>query len=162
MSTCGGRPFGLLRDNVQVIGADPGKTTGLARLHDGYLETAAVPFEDVDPIVRAWLADTSPGVVAVERFVITRNTAKKTQQTDALKLSGVIENLVVRDPRHIIVYQNMSDAKKIGNPQLLRGLGWWRTGKNARHMNDALSQVIMLIARRYPEWMQTNVTPDII
>jgi len=162
MSICGARHFGLLLDEIQVIGVDPGKTTGLARLHQNFLETAAVPFEEVDPIVRSWLADTCAAVVAVERFVITRNTAKKTQQTDALKLSGVIENLVVRDTRHVIVYQNMSDAKKLGNPDILRSLRWWRTGKNARHMNDALSQVFMLLARRYPTWVQQNVTPDII
>lgn len=152
----------LQLDQVHIIGADPGKTTGLARLHCGRLTVVAATFDEVEPVVRAWLADEEPAVVAVERFVITRNTAKKTQQLDALKLSGVIEGVVVRDTRHVIVYQNMSDAKKIGQPALLKSLGWKSTGVNATHKNDATSQVIMMLASRYPVAFHQLVTPDIV
>lgn len=152
----------LRLDQVHVIGADPGKTTGLARLHRGKLKVVAASFDEVEPIIRMWLADEEPAVVAVERFVITRNTAKKTQQLDALKLSGVIESVVVADTRHIISYQNMSDAKKIGHPTLLKSLGWKSTGASATHKNDATAQVIMLLASRYPVAFEQLITPDIV
>jgi hypothetical protein len=136
--------------------------TGLARLHHGHLTVVAATFDEVEPVVRMWLADEEPAVVAVERFVITRNTAKKTQQLDALKLSGVLENLVVQGERHIIAYQNMSDAKKIGHPTLLRSLHWKSVGKHATHKNDAAAQVIMMLASRYPVAFNQLVTPDIV
>lgn len=149
-------------DSIHVIGCDPGKTTGLARWFHGRIESTAVLFADVEPTITTWLADTAPAVIAIERFVITRNTARKTQQTDALKLSGVIENIAVRDGRHVIVYQNMSDAKKIGSPTLLRALGWRKTGRNATHMNDAMSQVVKVLASRFPVAFAELVTPDIV
>lgn len=147
---------------VRVIGVDPGKTTGLALLTGSRLTQVAVPFAEVEDTLRLWLASEVITYVGIERFVITRNTARKTQQTDALKVSGVVQNLVERSERHVVVYQNMSDAKRLGNPVMLRKLGWRRTGVNASHMNDAASQVFKLVATRRPDWVHLHVTPDIV
>lgn len=126
------------------------------------LNQHAVKFGEVEDNLRAWLGSEVPTLVVIERFVITRNTAKKTQQTDALKLSGVIQNVVERSTQHTVVYQNMSDAKKIGNPAMLRALGWWKTGRNAAHMNDAAAQVVKALADLRPATFHQLVTPDII
>lgn len=152
-----------MRPKVRVIGVDPGKTTGLMLLNDDdVVVQVAATFVEVEEVLRLWLSSEIVTIVAVERFVITRNTARKTQQTDALKVSGVVQNLVERSRLHEVVYQNMSDAKKLGSPTMLRALGWYRVGRNARHMNDAASQVFKLVASRYPDWVHLHVTPDII
>lgn len=151
-----------LRPSPRIIGVDPGKITGLALLNGDTLTCVAASRGQVDDVLRLWLATAVVTDVGIERFVITRNTARKTQQTDALKVSGVVENLVERAGHHRVVYQNMSDAKRLGSPELLRALGWWQTGKHSRHMNDAAAQVFKLLADRHPNWVHLHVTPDII
>lgn len=152
----------------QFIGCDPGKITGLARLdtredHDAGLTRVAVPVDQVEDVLRLWLTPHVVTYVGIERFVITRETARKTQQTDALKVSGIVENLVGRsDGLHAVTYQNMSDAKRLATPRLLKALGWWATGRHSRHMNDAATQVFKLLADRHPNWIHLHVTPDII
>src|SRR5262245_42101030 len=150
-------------EHVHVLGCDPGTITGFAFFTCGRLAQHAVGFHEVEDNLRAWLtAYTQPLVVAVERFVITRNTAKKTQQTDALKLSGVVQSVAERHPGVTFTYQNMSDAKKIGQPALLRSLGWWRTGLYATHMNDAAAHVVKALADLRPATFHALMTPDII
>jgi hypothetical protein len=150
------------RPEPRVIGVDPGKLTGLALLHGDSLTRVVAPVPEVEDILRVWLASEVVTDVAIERFVITRNTARKTQQLDAIKVSGIVENLVMHVDHHRVVYQNMSDAKRFGNPQLMRALGWWETGRHSSHKNDATSQVLKLLADRYPDWVHLHVTPDII
>jgi hypothetical protein len=151
-----------LRPKPRVIGVDPGKLTGLALLHGESLTRVAVPLTQVEDVLRVWLASETLTDVAIERFVITRNTARKTQQLDAIKVSGIVENLVMHIDYHRVVYQNMSDAKRFGNPALMKALGWWETGKHSSHKNDATSQVLKLLADRHPNWIHLHVTPDII
>ena len=148
---------------VRVIGVDPGKTTGLVYFVDGEIASAvAVALVEVEDVLRLWLATEERVTVAIERFVITARTGKKTQQTDALKVSGIVENLVLRADHHVLVYQNMSDAKKLGSPKIQRALGWRRTGKNAQHMNDATSQVLKALADHHLSAFLQVITPDII
>ncbi len=162
MSIAGARQSASPRSDVRVIGCDPGTRTGLALFHHDELTQVAVPFGEVEDVLRLWLASEVRTTVAIERFVITVNTGKKTQQTDALKVSGIIQNLVERTDHHRLVYQNMSDAKRLCPRELLRALGWWRTGKNATHMNDAAAHVFKVMADHHPMWVHQNVTPDII
>src|SRR6478735_1206560 len=110
MSMSGVTPSSRLPE-PRVIGVDPGKITGLALLHGESLTRVAVPLAEVEDVLRVWLASEVRTHVAIERFVITRNTARKTQQTDALKVSGIVENLVLHAEHHEVRYQNMSDAK---------------------------------------------------
>lgn len=147
---------------ARVIGCDPGKITGLALYDEGTLTRVAVPFHEVAPTLTAWLDTSTVTHVAIERYVITRNTARKTQQTDALKVSGIIESLVHLSGIHTVTYQNMSAAKRFGSPTFMRKLGWWATGHHATHMNDATSQVLELLVTKFPAWVHLHVTPDII
>lgn len=149
-------------DYVRVIGCDPGTTTGLALLRRDRLYQVTATFGEVEPMLWSWLSSDVSTIVAVERFVITVHTGKKTQQPDALKVSGVIQNLVERAGHHTLVYQNMSDAKRLARPDLLRALGWWKTGRAGRHMNDAAAQVFKAVVDHHPAWVHQNVTPDII
>lgn len=147
---------------IRVIGCDPGKITGLALYSEDVLTRLAVSFIDVAPTLEVWLDTDVPTHIGIERFVITRNTARKTQQTDALKVSGIVESLVLHSGIHTVTYQNMSAAKRFGSPTLMRKLGWWSTGHHATHKNDATSQVLELLATNFPSWVHTHVTPDIV
>ena len=58
-------------EDVHVIGADPGKTTGLARLYDGVLTTVAVPSRDVSETVEAWLAKSQANMGNVKSVTLS-------------------------------------------------------------------------------------------
>lgn len=141
---------------------DPGRTTGVARFHAGRLSTYALPYEAVGGAIREIVEETAVKPVLVyERFVITRRTARLTQQTAALKVSGVLEDIAVTYDL-VCSAQNISDAKRIGHPKMLRALGWWSTGALSTHKNDAAAHVLALMAKDYRLALETLVTPDII
>jgi flagellar biosynthesis/type III secretory pathway ATPase len=80
--------------------------------------------------------------VAIERFVITANTAKFTQQTTALEVTGVIKDICLR--RSIPYYMQMkSQVAKISNNDLLKHIGWYRKGKP--HAVDAARHAFYLL-----------------
>lgn len=169
-----GELFTTQLSRIHVIGVDPGKMTGLARIHGptSELTTGSVPAAEVSDILEVWLNSPLDAIIGCERFVITRNTARKTPQHDALEVTGVVRDVVRRSnarggqlrttASHRVVDQNMSDAKKFGSPRLIKALGWWRTGALARHQNDAIAQVLKVLADHHPAWVHRYVTPDII
>ena len=148
-------------DSVHVIGVDPGKTTGLARLYGGALTAVAVPSSDVDTVVSAWLADIVPAVVGCERFIVTQRTARLSRQPEAIETTGVVRSLVERSDRAVMVDQNMSDAKRFIGKDLRVALGWQQSGRLAVHMNDAVCQVGKALYARYPAAFRELVDPYI-
>lgn len=148
-------------DLLHLIGQDPGKTTGMARLYQGVLTTLAVPANEVDVVLRSWLRDSPPATIGYERFVITRDTARHSSQPDALHVSGVIRACAVDDGRAVVVEQNMSDAKKLMNRELRKALGWHRTGRLSIHQNDAVCQVGKVMHHVFPEAFYHLVSPHI-
>lgn len=148
-------------DQLHLIGADPGKITGLARLWCGVLLTVAVPFEEVGPTLRQWLADGPPAVIGCERFVITRETARHSSQPDAIRVAGVVHDCATEDGRVVVVDQGMADAKKLMNIRLRKALGWHRTGPLAIHQNDAVCQIGKVMHRMFPEAFHHLVSPHI-
>jgi hypothetical protein len=156
----GGHPLRL--EDIHIIGVDPGKVTGLARLFRGKLTTVAVPAIEVRSVIIPWLADTVPAVVGCERFVITTETAKHTAQHHALEVTGVVRSEVERDGRHVILDQNMSDSKRFASRELRVALGWIAHGSGARHCNDAVCQLVRALYLKYPRVFHEIVTPDIV
>jgi len=148
-------------DLLHLIGQDPGKTTGMARLYEGVLTTCAVPAAQVGIVLRSWLDGYPPATIGYERFVITRETARHTSQPDALHVTGVILACAEDDGRAVVVDQNMSDAKKLMNQKLRKALGWHRTGHLAIHQNDAVCQVGKVMHRVFPEAFYDLVSPHI-
>lgn len=148
-------------EDVHVIGSDPGRTTGLARLYKGVLTAVAVPSGDVSEVVEAWLADLIPAVVGCERFIITQRTARLSRQPEAIEITGVIRSLVERNGRAIMVDQNMSDAKRFIHRDLRVALGWQQSGNLSVHMNDAVCQVGKTLYARYPTAFRELVNPHI-
>lgn len=146
-------------ESVHVIGVDPGKTTGMARLYGGVLTAVAVPTAEVDGVLSTWLADIVPAVVGCERFIINYRTARFSQQPEALKVSGVVRARVEASDRAVMIDQNMSDAKRFISRELRIALGWQQRGHLAIHMNDAVCQVGKVLYARYPAAFRTLVDP---
>lgn len=148
-------------EDVHVIGSDPGKTTGLARLYKGVLTAVAVPSGEVAETMESWLADMVPAVVGCERFIITQRTARLSRQPEAIEITGVIRSLVERNGRAIMVDQNMSDAKQFIHRDLRVALGWQQSGSLSIHMNDAVCQVGKALYSKYPAAFRKLVDPHI-
>jgi hypothetical protein len=147
---------------VHVIGADPGKMTGLARVYRGVLTTCAVPALNVARTVTPWLLEEPGTIIGCERFVVTVRTAKLSAQPDAMGVTGTLESMADSDPRTRLIKQNMSDAKRLGNAKLRRQLGWQQTGLHAVHRNDAVCQVVKALHDCYPEVFQALVSPYVV
>lgn len=148
-------------EDVHVIGVDPGKTTGMARLYAGILTAVAVPAAEVDRVLSAWLADIIPAVVGCERYIINQRTARLSRQPEAIETTGVVRALVERSDRAVMIDQNMSDAKRFIGKELRAALGWQQRGPLAVHMNDAACQVGKALYARYPAAFRQLVDPYI-
>lgn len=151
----------LRLEDLHVIGADPGKTTGLGRLYRGVLTTCAVTVPEVESTVARWLEEDSHALIGCERFVINQRTARLTAQPDAIRITGVLHALAQRHAHTVVVDQNMSDAKRLMGPPLRRALGWQQTGHLSRHCNDAVCQIGKVILTRYPKIFHDLVSPHI-
>lgn len=148
-------------DLLHLIGQDPGKITGMARLYRGVLTTLAVPVDQVDDVLRGWLRDGPPAVIGCERFVVTRETARHSSQPEAVRVAGVIHAAAHDDGRAVVVDQPMASAKKLMNRDLRKALGWHRTGPLAVHQNDAVCQIGKVMQARFPEAFHALVSPHI-
>jgi len=148
-------------DELHIIGADPGKITGLGRLHHGVLTTCAVLSCDVETVITGWLEEDSRALIGCERYVITQRTARLSAQPDAIRVTGVIHAVAERYPGVSVVDQNMSDAKRLMQPPLRRALGWHQSGPLARHCNDAVCQIGKVILSRHSKIFHDLVSPHI-
>jgi hypothetical protein len=135
-----------------VLAIDPGKLTGLAwitRVDDEVnLTDSAEKDQDsiidaIRPTVACWNrqpGDSLPLRVVMERFVITIETGKKSQEAAAaLETIGAVKQLCRESgyPLDAIAWQTPAAAKNaFPNPKLKR-LGLWHRG-GAGHALDAI------------------------
>lgn len=142
-----------------VLGIDPGKTTGVFAVH-------------IDQGVQRWQLghDLYPNhgsdiyswvrreidlhdewiLIAVERFVITAATAKRSRQPEAIEVLGSLRDQVA-DLEHVsLVTQTSSEAKRFVADDMLKELGWYAKGQ--KHANDAARHVLLALARHEPLW----------
>ena len=86
-------------------------------------------------------------VVACENFLITVNTAKKSQgdRQWSLEQIGVLRHLCHKHG-HGFELTTPSDAKTFCSNDKLRRAGFWTPGKG--HANDSARQIAMALARR--------------
>lgn len=141
---------------ICVIGVDPGELTGLAsysnpRLGSDKFFSTSVVSDDITPILRTWLGAARRlnyvTLVGCEDFVVGHKTSKMSRQPKPLQILGMVRQLAADDHADFAV-QDVASAKKIGNPDVLRRLGWWKTGKDLDHANDAAAHVLLAMARR--------------
>jgi hypothetical protein len=156
-----------------VVGIDPGKMTGMfayspnGRL-GGHRPTGLKPFyawqefeSTIAPqILRNEIVDLAErygqgGVhIAIERFIITSRTAKLSQQTDALEVTGMVKAfaaLYTSNP----VRQYMKSNLKFASDDALRRDGWYSAQMG--HATDAARQAYALLKDvDYPTWLAVS------
>lgn len=157
------------RSPFVVVGIDPGKTTGMfmyspqGRIGPGW--RGLKPFYawqqfgavDAPRALNAEFTDLAErygpsGVfIAVERFIINARTAKSSQQTDALEITGMVKGFAaLRTPNPVRQYMkaNLRFASDAG----LRKAGWY--SPEMGHATDAARQAYALLKDvHYPSWL---------
>lgn len=141
-----------------IIGVDPGKKCGIALYDEDdsqpfRFESYTLPSEEAIVAVAEWLEpnmyEEQPVLVVCERYTIGGRTVKMSRQPRALEVIGV-----VRDMCHRLnvpfVLQNPSDAKKFGNPERLKDIGWWKVGDVDDDANSAAAHVLLGLATHFP------------
>lgn len=132
-----------------IIGMDPGKTCGFATLFldDMSFSSNDLSYEIACDNLWALLAEWRENAcVSGERYTISGRRAV-TRDNNALELIGVARNLA-RWNQSRFMLNGVSDAQGIGNPAVLRQLGWWKPGGD--HLNKAAAQVAYAFAQLLP------------
>jgi hypothetical protein len=155
-----------------IIGVDPGGTTGIFMLmmlehitRRGVIGTYTAyrqvkRSDEPDAVVELLIHDlkscdvpTNRIHVAIEKYVITRRTAKLTQQPDALEVTGAVKAAAQRHGVHVWQF-TPSNAKKFASDDLLERIEWIpKRGMRYRHARDAARQVWTCLAEvDFPAW----------
>lgn len=142
-----------------LLGVDPGAMTGVFE-YAPYRDLCAwmprqVPAAEMprylDRTFRRAAKNGARNVhVAIEKYIITSNTAKLSQQTDALEITGAVKAIGalhgVTDVR-----QYMKSNLKFADDTMLKATYWWSMGEP--HANDAARQTFALLKDvDYPLW----------
>jgi hypothetical protein len=134
----------------QVLGIDPGGTTGLASYNQKMWDVRQLPANEVPAYVRQWIDWPVPEDLHVvcERFVPSARALSF--QPDALELIGYVRYLC-QEKGISFSLQSPASAKKIAPNPLLKTVGAYR--QSTPHGLDA--------ARHVALWMFIN-QPDIL
>ena len=155
-----------MSNGYMIIGCDPGLMTGLYvyRTYDAnmtYVPDGPVQLESwkVASMLYEWLNRVLAHVeetdvhIAIEKYIITSRTAKLSQQSDALEITGAVKGVaslfpLVPEPR-----QFLKANLKYASDGMLRTMGWYNIG--LRHANDAARQASALLKEvDYPRWCE--------
>lgn len=142
-----------------IIGVDPGKACGFAELDGDDFYSDDFDWETAAARLDRLLRRRQPTLVAVERFTFQASSQKKTRQYDALEFLGVARYLCGKYGAQYVV-QGAAEAQRLGSPQVLRALGWWKRGYD--HANKAASQVAFAFARTHPTEFEELLPPGIV
>lgn len=154
-----------------ILAVDPGKMTGWASydtdrfmLH-GAWEAPANEF--LDGIVQ-WIEVSEPCDskvvfrpmvrIVVEKFVITTETAKKTQGEEhwSIEQMGVLRHHARWAGMEFDGTQTLSNAGEFAPNKRLRDIGWYVPGKG--HANDALRHLLLNIGRHHHDVLEKVLT----
>ena len=141
---------------MRVLAADPGGTTGWAYYADGAVTAGQDEFASFTDIVDGWCSVHStdpkrkgvPDVIVAERFLITPQTAKLSQQSTALEIIGFLRYVAHREGIPFVL-QTPADAKRfaqVGSDKdaRLERVGWLKKPKAQNdHANDALRHLLL-------------------
>lgn len=161
---------------INILGIDPGKATGVFVLHidefdipnsiyyEGkvlepggvlrYADTTLDTFCNINP-------DASRNLLSVESFLITSATGKKSQQSDALEIIGQLKTLPKKYPVTLSM-QGPGLAKKVATNKRLKKLGFFHSGHENRHINDAARHAIVPLLNSFPNVLLNLLECDTI
>jgi len=145
-----------------IIGIDPGLMTGVFTWRSGrdlpwfegmHLKAATFPRQFWNELRRQSRGVKPDNIhMAIERYIITPKTAKLSQQTEALEVTGMVKAIAalhgVTDVR-----QYTKANLKFASDSMMRGVGWH--SPSFRHANDAARQAFALLKDvDYPRWSE--------
>lgn len=151
-----------MSDEYIVIGIDPGLMTGVFTWRSGsvapwfegmHIEAETFPKQFWNELRRQCRGVRPDAIhVAIERYIITPKTAKLSQQTEALEVTGMV--------KAIAALHGVSDVRqyakanlKFASDDMLRSVGWH--SPSFRHANDAARQAFALLKDvDYPRWAE--------
>lgn len=126
---------------TSILAVDPGGTTGWAWWRSDTHQFESGEASDW----KAWLYDRPDyDILVIEKYTITAKTAKLSQQTDALRLTGALE--MDAYPHHRVIITTPAEAKSFSNDGKLKRVGWYRPGNG--HANDAARHLLLTAVRR--------------
>jgi hypothetical protein len=135
------QPRTHIQSPTDILAVDPGLMTGAMlitraetpdyKLHAqlGFKEFAEF-LDNVSCFLR---------VIVVERYIISLDTIKKSRQSDALEVIGMLRYFSVTEDIPI-VYQTAAQAKRMISDESLRNVGWYTRG--LEHGNDAARHML--------------------
>lgn len=132
----------LIQTQINIIGVDPGKTTGIAlynvRGFQSYEVSGETAVEFIENRARIRAA-VAPLLIVCERWIVGAHTAKHSAQGDAANIIGALDDFAKSTEHVTMELQSASDAKHACTSHTLKQLGWFtpRLG----HANDAGSHV---------------------
>lgn len=132
-----------------VISVDPGLHTGVAYLcPDGRVLAHEAEWDDAMVAIRDALLAFSgtPTWLVCEAFIISVNTAKKTQAPWSLEGIGVCRFLARRHHASLVVQQPV-EAKRWSTNARLKSQGWYVPTPGG-HTNDALRHLYLFLSKR--------------
>jgi hypothetical protein len=145
-----------------IIGIDPGLMTGVFTWRSGrerswfegmHLEAETFPRQFWNELRRQSRGVKPDNIhMAIERYIITPKTAKLSQQTEALEVTGMV--------KAIAALHGVSDVRqyakanlKFASDDMLKAVGWSTPGM--RHANDAARQAFAILKDvDYPRWSE--------
>jgi hypothetical protein len=152
-----------------IIGIDPGLMTGLFAYYNTVRLGTTSPVDhwnwpeqfsaDIAPFKlseylneAAEMFSNASVHIAIERYIITPKTAKLSQQTEALEVTGTVKAIAAL---HGVsnVRQYAKANLKFASDDMLKAVGWSTPGM--RHANDAARQAFALLKDvDYPRWSE--------
>lgn len=128
-----------------VCAVDPGYGTGYATYDVGAGEFDSwETYNGELDLLR--LAQLAVEVVVCEAYTVTERTAQYTQQTDALRHIGKIEQFCASHPLFPDLVMQQPSAKKFAKPNKLKLLGWHKKTKDS-HADDAAAHLLCYLVK---------------
>lgn len=110
---------------------------------------AMVALDELERFLSMTGDDIRPVVFAIERFDITRFTAKASRQPDAIEVTGAIKWLAHKLGDHGSVVMQGRDVKSRVPNHVLHRLEWWIPGSEG-HTHDAQRHAVVCAAKLTP------------
>jgi hypothetical protein len=145
---------------TMTVGVDPGKSVGVAALlNSNMFRVYQISLDEPQGRARLdaclfqlfTLATERHYrlLVGCERFIVNQRTARISQQSDAMEVTGVVRAISPVD----VELQSVADAHSFASNEKLRRLGLWITPSmvgrpDADDANSAMRQAVLLLARR--------------
>lgn len=150
-----------------TIGVDPGLSCGLAVLRDARLlrvvqGPAAHCMHVLEEYLQQYAGRADVDIeIGIERFTVTPQTGRRTQQTSALEITGMVDMLAERYGVEV-VRQTISDVKTFAADPLLRKLDLWVKpsdvdAPDANDAKDAVRHAVYRLAMRHASLLQSRL-----